>query len=197
MPLFNHASVLLMPTVLQDSGAQHAKIRDGGGSFVLVPGVNFGSFVLRDITDAATVVYADTNGLIITGDFAGTGGFRSWLGPWMRDNVAANLVASQMALGATGNPQTGWVMTRAGSVMGISLWASVVGGGAIATIEVFKNGVALCSTTLATSNQTGRSVFAKDLYTFAAGDILDVRITTPAGWTALTSDFAAFIETES
>lgn len=48
----------------------------------------------------------------------------------------------------------------------------------------------------ATSDTSARTTFAKDLYAFAAGDVIDVRIRTGTAWSATTVDLAVAVEIE-
>lgn len=144
------------------------------------------------VTGATTCV-----GLTASGDLAAAGGFRQTL-PASTVTLAASQTDAATTFGGLVGAG-GWVAPRAGSLMGISgmLDAAVTGGGFQAQFRVFKNGSLLhASAVLPAFTQAGAEVkrsatFAKDTYTFAAGDHLQVVYTstaitnTPKAWVSL------------
>lgn len=128
------------------------------------------------------------------GDIAG--GHRQNIGGWVRDNIAASLTNSQLGRFVTANPQLQWRAPRAGSVMSVGSVFTVATAGASITISVFKNGSLLASHAIGTGVTSNMQAYAKDAQVFAAGDLIDIRITTPAGWTAVTSDLVVDVEVE-
>lgn len=134
-----------------------------------------------------------------TADLSAAGGFRSLLS-FVRDNLAASLTDSRLAIGATGNPQLDVVMPRAGSVMGLSCALTVAPAGSNPVLEVYKNGALLdaaCILTITAGADLDQyTTFAKDTYTFVAGDRIGLAVTTDGSWTATTSDLSAAIEVE-
>lgn len=143
-----------------------------------------------------------TGNATVTGDIVATGGFRRYVGPFVRDNVAANLTDSRAAVGATAAPQLDIAMTRAGSVVGISASFTVAPAGSTLTVSVFKNGALIDAAGIlsvpAGATLGHATTFAKDTtgLTFVAGDRIGIAITTDGSWTAITSDLAAAVEVE-
>lgn len=133
----------------------------------------------------------------VTGDLTAGGGFRQTL-PASTVTLAASQTDAATTFGGLVGAG-GWVAPRAGSLTGISgmLDAAVTGGGFQAQFRVFKNGSLLhASAVLPAFTQAGAEVkrsatFAKDTYTFAAGDHLQVVYTstaitnTPKAWVSL------------
>lgn len=140
-----------------------------------------------------------------TGDLDAAGGYWIPYGPFVRDNVAASLTDSRVALGATGATVLEAAVLRAGSLVGItcSFITAPPAGGSL-TVSVFKGTAAggamglLHATAILTvpaGAPLGYSVpFAKDNANllFAAGDRVGIAITTPAGWSAITADIAVY-----
>lgn len=145
---------------------------------------------------------AEVQELTAAGDIEAAGGFRKNFGPFVRDNVAASLTNAACFVGVSGAGQTELVATRAGSLVGISASLSVAPAGASLTVSVFKNGALMHATAILTIPAGAPLgyyvVFAKDTanLTVAAGDRLTAVVTTPAGWTAITSDIAILLEIE-
>jgi hypothetical protein len=145
--------------------------------------------------DTAGDALAVTGTGTFTGDIAAAGGFRQSIGTF-EVVLAASQTGTRTKLGGTING--GWVAPRAGSVTAFTamLSAAVTGGGFSATLKVFKNGSLLNAAlnlafTQAGAETTKSVTAAKDTYTFAAGDILDVRYdstaitNTPDCWAAI------------
>lgn len=136
-----------------------------------------------------------------TGDLAAAGGFRSLVGPFILANVPASQTDTRLGVGATGVPQQDIVMPRAGSVMGITASFTEDPAGSDLILEVYKNGALLNAACILTVESDGTdldqyAVFAKDTYTFAAGDRIGLALTTDGSWTATTSDLCAMVEVE-
>ena len=71
--------------------------------------------------------------------------------------------------------------------------------GSNAVVYVYKNGSLLDATAIvtlasATSDTKARGTFTQGSLTFAAGDVIDVRVRTNSSWSATTVDLAAFLE---
>lgn len=93
----------------------------------------------------------------------------------------------------------GWVAPRAGSLTGLSASLSGAAAGSNCIVGVYKNGTimnAAAIVTLAsgTSDTKARGTFAVGLYTFAAGDVIDVRVRTGSGWSATAVDLGVAVE---
>lgn len=124
------------------------------------------------------------------------GGHRQTITGWVRDNVAASLTNSALSRFATAAVQLQWTAPRAGSVLSVgSVW-TVATAGAAPTISVFKNGSLLVAHNPGLGLLANVQTYAKDAQVFAANDELDIRITTTAGWTAVTSDLVVDLEVE-
>lgn len=138
----------------------------------------------------------------LSGSAFGADGHRQMIGPWVQDNVAASQAAVALGLGSTGKPQLAIVMTRAGSLVGVSVFSSVAAAGSIATLTVTKNGVATTLTVTLDASINGGlknfAVAAKDAagLTFAAGDTVGVTVTTDGSWSATTADINVEVQFE-
>lgn len=145
--------------------------------------------------------------LFLSGDLAAGGGFRQCVQFGLADVAAgSNGTASastpvQVGFGANGAVLAGWVAPRAGSITALSAALSGAAAGSDCIVGVYKNGTivnaaAIVTLASATSDTSARTTFAKDLYAFAAGDVIDVRIRTSTGWSATTVDLAVAVEIE-
>lgn len=125
---------------------------------------------------------------------------RSFAGPWVQDNIAANQAAVALKRAAAANTGTEFVPTRVGSIVGISASFTVAPAGSTLTLTVTKNGSAVsgCVLSVTAGATLGRStVFAPGAYPFANGDRLSVTVTTDGSWTATTSDMVVDLELDS
>jgi len=103
------------------------------------------------------------------------------------------------ACGVSALATCGFTALRAGSLTGLSVSLSGAAAGSNCIVGVYKNGTiinAAAIVTLAsgTSDTKGYGTFTQGTYTFAAGDVIDVRIRTGSGWSATTVDLAAYVE---
>jgi hypothetical protein len=69
-------------------------------------------------------------------------------------------------------------------------------------VGVYKNGTiinaaAIVTLASATNDVKGSGTFAQNAYTFAAGDVIDVRTRTGSGWSATAADASIAVEIES
>lgn len=152
----------------------------------------------QNVTTTGDVSAAD---ITATGDLAAAGGYRSLVGPFILANVPASQTDTRLGVGASGAPQQDIVMPRAGSVMGITASFTVDPAGSDLVLEVYKNGALLNAACILTVAAAGTdldqyAVFAKDTYTFAAGDRIGLALTTDVSWTAITSGLCAMVEIE-
>jgi hypothetical protein len=137
---------------------------------------------------------AVSGAVTVTGDLDAGGGFRQFVGPFVRDNVAANLTDSRAGLGATAAVQLDLAMPRAGSLVGITAAFTVAPAGASLVVSVFKNGALMDAAAILTvpagATLGHAATFAKGTsgLTFAAGDRIGIALTTDGSWTATTSD---------
>lgn len=108
------------------------------------------------------------------------------LAAFSRANIAANLTASQLAVSGGTNVKK-VIADRAGSVVGIAIAASINAAGATLTAHVYVNGAdTLFHLDLTAGNSKAFATAANGTYTYVAGDVIDVRIDTPSGWTSTT-----------
>ncbi len=117
------------------------------------------------------------------------------------DNATlASATAQQLYVGGTSGLSTcGYVAPRAGSLTALSAHLSGAAAGSNAVVYVYKNGSLLDATAIvtlasATSDTKARGTFTQGSLTFAAGDVIDVRVRTNSSWSATTVDLAAFLE---
>jgi hypothetical protein len=116
------------------------------------------------------------------------------------DNASAPLstpVQAQWAGAAA--VAVGWVAPRAGSLTGLSAALSGAAAGGDLVVGVYKNGTLMNALTVvtlasATSDTKARTTFTAGTYTFAAGDVIDVRIRAALGWSATTVDLGVAVE---
>lgn len=126
--------------------------------------------------------------------------WRTILGPWVQDNITASQSGVALKVAAAANTGVGMAQVRAGSVVGIAASFTVAPAGSALTLTVTKGGTPIsgCTLTVAPGATLGRSTtFATGAYTFAAGDVLGVAITTDGSWTATTSDAVITVEVET
>ena len=100
--------------------------------------------------------------------------------------------------GITGNT-AGAIMLRPGSVTGIAVNLSEAAAGSAAIFAIFKNGTIINAAAIATvsdGDSNGGAEFALGAYTFVQGDVLDVRVRTGSGWTAVTADASILLEVQ-
>lgn len=124
-------------------------------------------------------------------------GGRTSISGYSRENLAASLTASQLerSLSAALSAALPVVATHAGSIVGISVASTDARTAGTATFEVYKNGSATGLTAVLDGTNTtfAFGVQAIDLDTVAAGDRLDVRVTTTGTWTPTTADVEATV----
>ena len=140
------------------------------------------------------------NTLGVTGDVEATGGYRSYLMTFARDNVAANLSLAGMVFGGGSGLHDTVAMPRAGSITGLAAFCNAAPSGGTATVTVFHNGAAVdgLSTTIGTGNTRTNSITqAKDTTTFAANDEFTCRLASTSDWSPTTSEINAVIEIET
>jgi len=104
--------------------------------------------------------------------------------------------------GVSGLTTCAFVALRAGSVTGLSINLNTAAAGSNLIVGVYKNGTiinaaAIVTLASATSDVKGSGTFAQNAYTFAAGDVIDVRIRTGSGWSATAADASIAVEIES
>lgn len=191
-------------------GEGQVLVRDGHRLVGMSRTEYLGGDNLRPVDDATYDLGDSSHGwrnLFLSGDLAAGGGFRQCV-QFGRADVAAgsNATASastpvQVGYGANGAVLAGWVAPRAGSITALSVGLSGAAAGSDCIVGVYKNGTlvnaaAVVTLASATSDTSARTTFAKDLYAFAAGDVIDVRIRTGTAWSATTVDLAVAVEIE-
>ena len=129
---------------------------------------------------------------------------RFGVGPWQGTNHAAGATNSAV-LGFTGagTIQRVYIVRRPGHITGISTFLNTVNGtpaGTI-TISVFLNGSDAgsdydLSITPATSADQGSYAIYSSPIAIAAGDLIDLRVTTTGDWNSTTADTVSFVEIE-
>lgn len=144
---------------------------------------------------ASGSIAAGTGGVSTTGDVSAAGGFRQTVSPFTA-TLAADQTATATTWGLAG--AGAWVAPRAGSVTAISahLDAAITGATKTAIPGVYKNGTIINAASILTFTTGGAETdlylaIAKDTYTFAAGDRIDIRYTsttitnTPKMWVSV------------
>lgn len=134
------------------------------------------------MTGAVTLTGGVTGALAATGDVSAAGGFKCNIGGF-DVTLAADQTAA--AIKRTNVSGAGWVAPAAGSVMGASgsLSAAITGSSKTLKVRVYKNGSLLNAAldldfTTGGAETSDYAAVAKDLYTFAAGDVLKLVYTT-------------------
>lgn len=113
-------------------------------------------------------------------------------------NLAAGLTAHQINFGgiATVDGAVPFVAPRAGRFSFLSAGLSEAAAGATLTVLLYKNGASVASIDLvagATGQTAEFRTESSPQLTFAAGDQIDVRVTTPGGWSAATADLGVAV----
>lgn len=170
---------------------------------------NPSSFVdAASVNDVNTFTQAQTfsGGISVTGGI--TGGVRQIL-PFGMVNIAAGDNATPASAtpvqtywcGVSALTTAGFVAMRSGSVTGLSANLNAAAAGSNCIVGVYKNGTiinasAIVTLASATSDTKARGTFTSGLYTFVAGDVIDVRVRTGSGWSATTVDASIALEIE-
>lgn len=138
-------------------------------------------------------------GSLSTADSNFAGGYRQTVDGWFQDNVAASQAAVAMARSSAPTFGDKLIVPRAGSVTGVYVKSNAARTAGTLTVTVYKNGVAVALTAVLDGTNTTFKFTssAKDSLTFAAGDELDLRVTTDAGWLPVTADIRAGLEIET
>lgn len=140
-------------------------------------------------------------GVYTLGDAESTGGNRFVIDEWYQDNVATSQSAVALGrFGESGNyaPKS-WVAPRAGSILGIAVKSNAARTAGTLTVEVYKNGstaTGLQAQLNGTDTQFASGYQKRGADNFAAGDYLQVKITTDGSWAPTTADIRAMIEVE-
>lgn len=161
------------------------------------------------VTGAATFASTVTATGAITANGGISRGVRQMI-PFGMVNIAAGDNASpasstpvQIYFAAVSALTTcGFVATRAGSLVGLSANLNTAAAGSNCIVGVYKNGTiinasAIVTLASATNDVKASGTFTQNTYTFAAGDVIDVRIRTGSGWSATTADMSVCVEIES
>lgn len=156
-----------------------------------------GDLITASANDTPTILSVGANGTTLTADSAATNGVK-W-GPPSRShtvqgflaNAAASLTAQQMASAGTALAQA--VMPWAGAITGLSVVSNEARLAGTLTVEVYKNGAGTGFTVVLDGTNTTRFFGTQAITadTFAAGDYLDLRVTTTATWLPITADITA------
>jgi hypothetical protein len=129
------------------------------------------------------------------------GGFRQTIDGWYQENVAASQTDVALTrLATTTEAPTRWIAVRAGSMTGVNVKSNEARVAGTLTVKVFKNGAALGTLTAVldgTNTAFKATTQAKDVDAFAAGDELELRITTDGSWSPTTADIRASLEIET
>jgi len=141
------------------------------------------------------------DGVTIGGDVNAGGGYRQTVDGWYQENVVASQTDVALArLATTTDNPAAWIAPRAGSVTAIAIHSNAARTNGTLTAKVFKNGSVFGSLTAVidgTNTTFKATTQAKDTSTFAAGDRLEVRITTDGSWTPTTADVRGVLEVET
>lgn len=119
---------------------------------------------------------------------------RQTIGPWVGVDVQANLTASQLLIANVG--PTGYTIPRGANLRSLSVSLSGNAAGGDLSAQIYRNGAAVTGTVVIVTAGTSKGSLNFDLAGTAANDTLDVRITTPAGWSSTTVEVACFIEAQ-
>jgi len=133
---------------------------------------------------AATGAVSGTDGTF-TGDIDGAGGFRMPI-LFSQDDVTASQTDTVLALHGGDAALVNLPMYRAGSVVGISAWTEGARTGGTCTVDATVGGTKTGLTAVIddTNTQVNSSSQAKDTDTFAADDLIGVKLTTDGTWAA-------------
>lgn len=121
---------------------------------------------------------------------------------WTMMAVAANLTDSPMdRFGLSQAPFPEYLVTRPGNLTGVSALLDTSDASEDLTMTVFQNGVATTMVaTVAAGTTQGISVMggmgSPTPVPISPGDLLDLRISTPVGWTNTTANLSGEIEVE-
>lgn len=142
------------------------------------------------------VVNSATDELMLYSNGAWVMRHRSHLDGWYYDNVGAGTAATQMVRFANGADVDEVYFPRAGSITGVWVHTNDPRTAGTLTVEVYKNGVATGLTAVLDGTNTTfkATTQAAALDTFVAGDQLDIRFSTDAGWTPIAADIRAGLE---
>ena len=88
-------------------------------------------------------------------------------------------------------------MLRPGYITGLGIRLSGAAAGSVAIFGVYKNGTLVSSLSIGITGGQNYTTYLDGLYTFAANDVIDVRIRTGSGWTATTVDAAIVVEIQT
>lgn len=132
-------------------------------------------------------------------DLVAAGGFRQFVGGWMKDGQAANSTVAYSRY-STAFALSAWVASRAGSITAVSAaGVSAISAGTV-TFTVKKNGSDTAATLQVSTTapaQYKAATFAKDAITFVAGDYIEVSATTSSDYAmAGTNQWEAMVEIE-
>jgi hypothetical protein len=135
---------------------------------------------------------------------AGTGvvtGDRYVIDGWYQDNVVASQTDVALArLATTTEAPTRWIAGRGGCVTAVWVKSSLARTAGTLTVKIFNNGSVVGSLTavLDGTNTTFKATTQnKGTTNFVAGDELELRVTTDAGWLPVTADIRAAMEIET
>lgn len=120
--------------------------------------------------------------------------YRRTLDGWTSLGVAAGLAAAGLARWNLAQVAVALV-ARDGTVTGVDVLLDTPAAGAALVVEVYLNGVA--TGLLATVGVGATQASASGSVAVVAGDLLDLRVTTGAGWTAVLANLAAALELEA
>ncbi len=88
-------------------------------------------------------------------------------------------------------------MIRPGSLTGLGIRLSGAAAGSAAIFGIYKNGTIVASLNIGLTGDQNFATYAEGLYTFAANDVIDVRVQTGSGWSATTVDAAITVEIQT
>lgn len=120
----------------------------------------------------------------------------------------ANIAAGDNATPASSTPvQSGFCgvsaivvgvpMIRPGYITGLGIRLSGAAAGSEAIFGVYNGATLVASLSIGLTGTQNYATYAEGLYTFAANDVLSVKIRTGSGWTATTVDAAISVEIQT
>ena len=126
-------------------------------------------------------------------------GYRQTINDFFDEELGASQSATAIERFSFGSGVTTFIPARAGSVTGVAILSHTACTDGTATLEVYIGGAATeLQAVLDTTNTTFKSTTqATGLDTFAAGDTIDLRLSSDADWLPITANIRGTLEIET
>jgi hypothetical protein len=139
--------------------------------------------------------------LVLNGDISAGGGFKHMIGDWRQADCTASQAAVVLPLVGGDADITGIPMPAAGSIVGVTMVCEAARTAGSCSVAPTINGTAATGLAALLNSNASSAVAtkAKDSTgcTFAAGQIIGVKVTTTSDWAAATTpSIAAFVWVE-